>query len=126
MAAATELSAVDLADRLYSGMNLSLKAGAIISESGAKADNSALRDRSVICKRCALEAAVIPAKAGIHSSNLQKCIAHVLDSRFRGNDRRLVRDAIPNDTTTALRHYVRGFFAEQKTIDTKHRYDLQS
>ena len=48
----------------------------------------------------ALLAAVIPAKAGIHSANLQKCAVHGLDSRFRGNDRRFVRDDIPNDTTT--------------------------
>ena len=48
----------------------------------------------------ALQAAVIPAKAGIHSANLQKCAVHGLDSRFRGNDRRFARDDIPNDTTT--------------------------
>jgi hypothetical protein len=55
----------------------------------------------VFCETWALQAAVIPAKAGIHSANLQKCAVYGLDSRFRGNDWRLVRDAIPNDTTTA-------------------------
>ena len=50
----------------------------------------------------ALQAAVIPAKAGIHSSNLRKCAVHRLDSRFRGNDRRFVKDDIPNDTTTRI------------------------
>ena len=54
----------------------------------------------VICETRALQAAVIPAKAGIHSANLQKCAVHGLDSRFRGNDRRFARDDIPNDTTT--------------------------
>ena len=29
---------------------------------------------------------VIPAKAGMHSASLQKCVDHELDSRFRGND----------------------------------------
>ena len=54
----------------------------------------------VICEKQALQAAVIPAKAGIHSANLRKCAVHGLDSRFRGNDLRFVRDDIPNDTTT--------------------------
>jgi len=56
--------------------------------------------RGVICETGALQAAVIPAKAGIHSANLGKCAVHGLDSRFRGNDRGFVRDEIPNDTTT--------------------------
>jgi len=43
--------------------------------------------------------AVIPAKAGIHSTNLRKCAVEGLDSRFRGNDWRFERDPIPNDTT---------------------------
>jgi hypothetical protein len=46
------------------------------------------------------DVAVIPAKAGIHSANPQKCAVHALDPRFRGNDRRWIRDTIPNDTTT--------------------------
>jgi len=46
------------------------------------------------------ETLVIPAKAGIHSANLRNCAVHGLDSRFRGNDRPFVRDDIPNDTTT--------------------------
>jgi hypothetical protein len=45
-----------------------------------------------------LQLAVIPAKAGIHSANLRKCALYELDSRFRGNDWRFGRDAIPNDT----------------------------
>jgi hypothetical protein len=53
----------------------------------------------VICERLASPAAVIPAKAGIHFATLQEWAVHVLDSRFRGNDRGLGRDAIPNDTT---------------------------
>jgi hypothetical protein len=56
----------------------------------------------VICETGALQAAVIPAKAGIHSADLGKCAVHGLDSRFRGNDRRFVRDDIPNDTTTRI------------------------
>jgi len=44
--------------------------------------------------------AVIPAKAGIHSANLWKCAVAGLDSRFRGNDRRLELIPIPNDTST--------------------------
>ncbi|MGD0010023.1 MAG: lysylphosphatidylglycerol synthase transmembrane domain-containing protein [Terriglobia bacterium] len=58
------------------------------------------RGTGVICETWALEAAVIPAKAGIYSANLRKCAVDGLDSRFRGNDRRFKRDPIPNDTTT--------------------------
>jgi hypothetical protein len=54
----------------------------------------------VICETWAWQAAVIPAKAGIHSANLRKCAVDGLDSRFRGNDQRFERDPIPNDTTT--------------------------
>jgi hypothetical protein len=54
----------------------------------------------VICETWALEAAVIPAKAGIYSAKLRKCTVDGLDSRFRGNDRRFEGDPIPNDTTT--------------------------
>jgi hypothetical protein len=58
----------------------------------------------VICETWApLEVAVIPAKAGIHSANLRKSVVDGLDSRFRGNDWRFGRDAIPNDTTTLPR-----------------------
>ena len=63
----------------------------------------------LICETRALQAAVIPAKAGIHSANLRKRAVHGLDSRpsassgqaFRGNDRRFVWDDISNETTTA-------------------------
>jgi len=51
---------------------------------------------------CHLRALVIPAKAGIHSANLWKCAVVGLDSRFRGNDRRLEWIPIPNDTGTRL------------------------
>jgi hypothetical protein len=54
----------------------------------------------VICRTWALEAAVIPAKAGIYSANLWKCAVIGLDSRFRGNDRRPEWIHILNDTTT--------------------------
>ena len=47
-----------------------------------------------------MEAAVIPAKAGIHSANLRKCVVDELDSRFRGNDRFFERDRIPNGIKT--------------------------
>jgi hypothetical protein len=57
----------------------------------------------VICEAWALQAAVIPAKAGIYPANLRKCAVDGLDSRFRGNDRRFEGDPIPNDTNTALR-----------------------
>jgi hypothetical protein len=43
---------------------------------------------------------VIPAKAGIHSATFWKCAVVALDSRFRGNDRRLEWVSIPNDTGT--------------------------
>ena len=56
----------------------------------------------VICEIWAFQAAVIPAKPGIYSANLRKCVVDGLDSRFRGNDRRSERDPIPNDTTTHL------------------------
>ena len=44
--------------------------------------------------------AVIPAKAGIYSARLWKRAVAGLDSRFRGNDRRLEWIPIPNDTST--------------------------
>ena len=46
----------------------------------------ALPGTGVICETWALQAAVIPAKAGIYSASLRKCAADRLDSRFRGND----------------------------------------
>jgi hypothetical protein len=49
-----------------------------------------------------LEAAVIPAKAGIYPANLRKCPGGGLDSRFRGNDGRFGSDPIPNDSKTEL------------------------
>ena len=54
----------------------------------------------VICETWAGQAAVIPAKAGIHLANLRKRAVDGLDSRFRGNDRRFERDPTPNDTAT--------------------------
>ena len=57
----------------------------------------------VFCETWALQAAVIPAKAGIYSANLRKCADDGLDSRFRGNDECFERDPIPNDTTTRRR-----------------------
>ena len=59
--------------------------------------------------------AVIPAQAGIHCANARKCAVHGLDSRLRGNDRRLVRDDIPNDTTTIPR--LPCFFGEGCRVD---------
>jgi len=47
-----------------------------------------------ICKRWGSQFDVIPAKAGIHFANLQKCGVHVLGSRFRGNDLLHIWDAI--------------------------------
>ena len=49
---------------------------------------------------------VIPAKAGIYSASLWKCAVVALDSRFRGNDRRLEWIPIPNDTTTTRSAYL--------------------
>ncbi|MGD0009849.1 MAG: hypothetical protein ABSE93_15050 [Terriglobia bacterium] len=63
-------------------------------------DGTSATGTGVICETWALEAAVIPAKAGIHSANLRKCPVEGLDSRFRGNDQRFERDPIPSDTTT--------------------------
>jgi hypothetical protein len=54
----------------------------------------------VICETWALEAAVIPAKAGIYSANLWRCAVIELDSRFRGNDRRPEWIPIANGTGT--------------------------
>jgi len=51
----------------------------------------------------ALQAAVIPAKAGIHSANLRESAVNALDSRFRGNDRRFKRGPVPNDTNSQRR-----------------------
>ena len=59
---------------------------------------------AVSCETWALEVAVIPAKAGIHSANVWKCAVDGLDSRFRGNDRRFERDPIQKDTSTQKYH----------------------
>jgi hypothetical protein len=56
----------------------------------------------VICATRALHAAVIPAKAGIHSASLREWADCGLDSRFRGNDGGFVGHAAPNDTNTLL------------------------
>jgi hypothetical protein len=53
----------------------------------------------VTCEARARQAAVIPAKAGIQSVGGAFPMACGVDSRFRGNDGRFVRDDIPNDTT---------------------------
>jgi hypothetical protein len=50
-------------------------------------------------KTWALQVAVIPAKAGIHPTNLRESAVDGLDSRFRGNDC-FGRDTLPNDTNT--------------------------
>jgi hypothetical protein len=55
----------------------------------AKVKHSALRLSRI---------AVIPAKAGIHLANLQKCARGGLDSRFRGNDVHPKDNPLPNDT----------------------------
>jgi hypothetical protein len=62
-------------------------------------------DAGVICETWALEAVVIPAKAGIQS--LDSAFPQVcrVDSRFRGNDWRFERDPIPNDTATEGRRH---------------------
>ena len=54
----------------------------------------------VLCETWELEVVVIPAKAGIQlvGSVFPKVCG--VDSRFRGNDRWFLRDAIPNDATT--------------------------
>jgi hypothetical protein len=41
-----------------------------------------------------------PRKRESTPQTLRNALPHALDSRFRGNDRRWVRDTIPNDTTT--------------------------
>ncbi len=54
----------------------------------------------VIWNGIPFETPVIPAKAGIYPPNLWKCAVVGLDSRFRGNDRRIEWIPIPNDTST--------------------------
>jgi hypothetical protein len=56
--------------------------------------------RGVIWNRIPYPTPVIPAKAGIHSANTQKCTIHALDSRLRGNDCGLERPSLANDTAT--------------------------
>jgi hypothetical protein len=63
----------------------------------------------VNCKTRALQAAVIPAKARIHSANLLKCVIFGLDSRFRGNDRCFGRGPIPNDANTPPQVYTQTY-----------------
>jgi hypothetical protein len=54
----------------------------------------------VIYATRALHIVVIPAKAGIHFANPQERAVDGLDSRFRGNDLRFERDAIPTPSPT--------------------------
>ena len=54
----------------------------------------------VIWRGTYFERPVIPAKAGIQSVNSTSPKVCRVDSRFRGNDRRLLRDATPKDLTT--------------------------
>jgi hypothetical protein len=63
---------------------------------------------------CHLRDLVIPAKAGIYSANLWKCAVVGLDSRSRGNDRRLEWIPIPDDTGTLLRCRLRSAFEESQ------------
>ena len=79
----------------------------------------------VICETWALEAAVIPAKAGIYLANLRKCAADGLDSRlrgndgrFRGNDRRFERDPIPIDITTLTPRQDVALAGKEETLVT--------
>ena len=70
-----------------------------------------------------IQATVIPAKAGIQSANVQRGAVHALDSRLRGNDRRLVSDAILNGATTGqICEYAAGVritFVMLETISSK-------
>jgi hypothetical protein len=54
----------------------------------------------LICGQLALQASVIPAKAGVQSVDSAFPKVCRMDSRFRGNDRRFVRSGIPKDTAT--------------------------
>jgi len=53
-----------------------------------------------LCEVWAPGAAVIPAKAGIHSPDLSIFPAPRLDSRFRGNDTRWGRELVQNGSKT--------------------------
>ena len=58
------------------------------------------RGTGVICETWALEAAVIPAKAGIYSANLRKCAVDGLDSsRHGGTAMTGVSKGIPSQMT---------------------------
>jgi hypothetical protein len=59
---------------------------------------SRARGTGIICEASALPCIVIPAKAGVHLVRASKCVSHRLDSRLRGNDRRLNRGRIPSGT----------------------------
>jgi hypothetical protein len=74
----------------------------------------------VICETWALQAAVIPAKAGIYSTNLRKCAVDGMDSRFRGNDRCFERDPIPKDTTTRIPNLKQPFSIFQFPVSSFH------
>jgi hypothetical protein len=112
MSTVIEVSAADLDGRLCNSADLSPMGRAIISESVAKTDSCALRGRSVICESWALEAAVIPAQAGIQSVSSPLRKIYRVDFRpsassgqaFRANDR----------------HHDASF------PYTKHRFELQS
>jgi hypothetical protein len=69
---------------------------------GSRLPLSWLPRTGVMCNTWALQLAVIPAKAGIHFAILLRCAVDGLDSRFRGNDWRPVRD-----TTPKLLHSIR-------------------
>jgi hypothetical protein len=58
---------------------------------------------------CHMRNPVIPANAGIHSVNLWQRAAVGLDSRFRGNDRRLEWMPIANDTSAQCAGFTQTF-----------------
>jgi hypothetical protein len=79
-------------------------------ESGRKVINeSGPHATVVISETQARWDAVIPAKAGIHSSSLRKWAVYRLDSRFFGNDRRFEMDPVPSDTTTNPTAFLTAF-----------------
>jgi hypothetical protein len=73
----------------------------------------------------ALQAAVIPAKAGIQSDDSTFPEVSGVDSRFRGNDWRFEWDPIPNDANTGnsaamLSRILRVILEEEVLHETKH------
>ena len=85
--------------------NITLTEAAFKGSSPTLPAHPAAAGTGVIWKIRALDAAVIPAKAGIHAASLLKWVIYGLDSRLRGNDRCFGSGPLLNEANLRPRVY---------------------